>query len=390
MIAVREFEPRASSSCWPRESRLHQEDAAVGLLARPAPTGSSPSTSRKGDELLAAALSGGRRRDLHGHGARPVDPLPRVRRAADGPHRPRRHRHPLAKGDRWSRWSVLSGKPTSCPSPENGYGKRTPVEEYRLQGRGGSGIINIRPSRATATSSACMAVGECRDEILMITSQGQADPLPRRRRQPHGPRHPGREAAACRRAGTTSWPRPSAPRKRRRCGTRRTTGRRGTRPNPTETTAAWRGESMKFFIDTANVNEIREAASLGVLDGVTTNPSLVAKEGKDFHTVLREIVSIVNGPISAEVTATDKDGMMERGPRAGASIHPNIVDQGAADRGRGFRPARPCAAKASRSTSRCASRRARPCSRRRPARPTSARSSAAWTTSRTTAWSWSA
>ena len=81
---------------------------------------------------------------------------------------------------------------------------------------------------------------------------------------------------------------------------------------------------MKFFIDTANVDEIREAASLGVLDGVTTNPSLVAKEGKDFHAVLREIVSIVNGPISAEVTSTDKEEMLNQG-RELASIHPNIV-----------------------------------------------------------------
>jgi transaldolase len=81
---------------------------------------------------------------------------------------------------------------------------------------------------------------------------------------------------------------------------------------------------MKFFIDTANVQEIREAASLGILDGVTTNPSLVAKEGKDFHSVLREIVSIVNGPISAEVTAIDKEGMVTEG-RELAGIHPNIV-----------------------------------------------------------------
>jgi transaldolase len=81
---------------------------------------------------------------------------------------------------------------------------------------------------------------------------------------------------------------------------------------------------MKFFIDTANVEEIREAASLGVLDGVTTNPSLIAKEGRDFFSVLREIVSIVDGPISAEVTATDRDGMVEEG-RALAKIHPNIV-----------------------------------------------------------------
>jgi len=81
---------------------------------------------------------------------------------------------------------------------------------------------------------------------------------------------------------------------------------------------------MKFFIDTANVDEIREAATLGVLDGVTTNPSLVAKEGRNFHDVLREIVSLVNGPISAEVTATDRDGMIKQGTEL-AKIHPNIT-----------------------------------------------------------------
>lgn len=81
---------------------------------------------------------------------------------------------------------------------------------------------------------------------------------------------------------------------------------------------------MKFFLDTANVDQIREAASLGVLDGVTTNPSLVAKEGKDFHKVLKEIVSIVNGPISAEVTSTIRDEMVVQGQEL-AAIHPNIV-----------------------------------------------------------------
>ena len=81
---------------------------------------------------------------------------------------------------------------------------------------------------------------------------------------------------------------------------------------------------MKFFLDTANVKEIREAASLGILDGITTNPSLVAKEGRDFHEVIREICSIVNGPISAEVTALDRDGMLSEG-RELARIHTNIV-----------------------------------------------------------------
>ena len=81
---------------------------------------------------------------------------------------------------------------------------------------------------------------------------------------------------------------------------------------------------MKFFIDTANIDEIRDAASLGILDGVTTNPSLIAREGRDFHTVLKEIVSIVNGPISAEVTSTEVDGMLDQAHTL-AEIHPNIV-----------------------------------------------------------------
>lgn len=81
---------------------------------------------------------------------------------------------------------------------------------------------------------------------------------------------------------------------------------------------------MKFFIDTASTQEIREAASMGILDGVTTNPSLVAKEGKDFHSVLKEIVTLVNGPISAEVVTTNKEEMLGQG-RELARIHPNIV-----------------------------------------------------------------
>ncbi len=81
---------------------------------------------------------------------------------------------------------------------------------------------------------------------------------------------------------------------------------------------------MKFFIDTANIDEIKEAASLGVLDGVTTNPSLVAKEGKNFRELLDEIIKIVDGPISAEVIATDYDGMLKEAHEL-AAIHKNIV-----------------------------------------------------------------
>ena len=81
---------------------------------------------------------------------------------------------------------------------------------------------------------------------------------------------------------------------------------------------------MKFFIDTANINEIKEAASYGLLDGVTTNPSLVSKEGKDFKELLNEIVKIVDGPISAEVVSTEYKGMLAEAKDL-ASIHPNIV-----------------------------------------------------------------
>jgi transaldolase len=81
---------------------------------------------------------------------------------------------------------------------------------------------------------------------------------------------------------------------------------------------------MKFFIDTANLDEIREAARLGIVDGVTTNPSLVAKEGKRFEDVIAEICTIVDGPISAEVTALDYDGMLAQA-RPLAAIHKNVT-----------------------------------------------------------------
>ena len=83
---------------------------------------------------------------------------------------------------------------------------------------------------------------------------------------------------------------------------------------------------MKFFIDTANVEDIRKANDMGVICGVTTNPSLIAKEGRDFKEVIKEITSIVDGPISGEVKATteDAEGMIKEG-REIAAIHSNMV-----------------------------------------------------------------
>ena len=81
---------------------------------------------------------------------------------------------------------------------------------------------------------------------------------------------------------------------------------------------------MKYFIDTADVAEIREAASWGLIDGVTTNPSLMAKTGRPYHDVLKEICEIVDGPISAEVVATEASAMIEEGEKL-AKLHKNIV-----------------------------------------------------------------
>ena len=81
---------------------------------------------------------------------------------------------------------------------------------------------------------------------------------------------------------------------------------------------------MKLFIDTANVDDIREANDMGVICGVTTNPSLIAKEGRDFIEVVKEITTIVDGPISAEVISLDHEGMVNEA-RPLAAIHKNII-----------------------------------------------------------------
>jgi len=81
---------------------------------------------------------------------------------------------------------------------------------------------------------------------------------------------------------------------------------------------------MKFFIDTANVAEIKEAHRMGMVDGVTTNPSLIAREGRDFKTIVNEICAIVDGPVSAEVISLDESGMVAEA-RDLAKLHANIV-----------------------------------------------------------------
>lgn len=81
---------------------------------------------------------------------------------------------------------------------------------------------------------------------------------------------------------------------------------------------------MKFFIDTANTDEIKKAAALGMVDGVTTNPSLIAKENKPFKELLLEICELVDGPVNGEVVSLDAQGMISEG-RDLAALHPNIV-----------------------------------------------------------------
>jgi len=81
---------------------------------------------------------------------------------------------------------------------------------------------------------------------------------------------------------------------------------------------------MKFFIDTANIDEIKKAHALGMVDGVTTNPSLIAKEKRPFKELLREICELVDGPVNGEVVSLDAEGMVEEGRKL-AAFHPNIV-----------------------------------------------------------------
>ena len=81
---------------------------------------------------------------------------------------------------------------------------------------------------------------------------------------------------------------------------------------------------MKFFIDTANLDEIKKANALGILDGVTTNPSLIAKESRPFETILKDICKEVDGPVSAEVVSLEANGMLKEGKKL-AKIHDNIV-----------------------------------------------------------------
>ena len=82
---------------------------------------------------------------------------------------------------------------------------------------------------------------------------------------------------------------------------------------------------MEFFLDTADVDEIREIAAWGILDGVTTNPSLIKKSGRDFKEVVREIAGICSGPISAEVTAMDTEGMLVQARQLKSELPENVI-----------------------------------------------------------------
>jgi len=82
---------------------------------------------------------------------------------------------------------------------------------------------------------------------------------------------------------------------------------------------------MKFFIDTANIEEIKKANELGMVDGVTTNPSLVAKEGREFKGLLKEICDLVNGPVSAEVVSADTEGMVREARELAGMADNNVV-----------------------------------------------------------------
>ena len=141
---------------------------------------------------------------------------------------------------------------------------------------------------------------------------------------------------------------------------------------------------MKIYLDTANIKEIEEGARLGLIDGVTTNPSLVAKEGRSFKEMLLEICHLVDGPISAEVVGTESEAMVKEG-RELAKIHNNIVVKVPLIM-EGLRATKMLAAEGIRvNVTLCFSPR-KPCSPPRPEPGASLRLSADWMTSARTAW----
>lgn len=144
---------------------------------------------------------------------------------------------------------------------------------------------------------------------------------------------------------------------------------------------------MKFFVDTADISEIRELAAAGFVDGVTTNPSLISKTGRPIRDVIKEICGTIEGPVSAEVTATDFDGMIAEGERL-ASIATTVAIK-VPSTWDGFRACRALARLGHKVMSRCAFPQTKHCLRPRRARRSFRPSSAGSTTSDWTAWKWS-
>jgi transaldolase len=136
---------------------------------------------------------------------------------------------------------------------------------------------------------------------------------------------------------------------------------------------------MKIFLDTAKVTELREGVAMGVVDGCTTNPSLIAKEKRSVRPLLEEICAIVPGDVSLEVVASDFEGMMKEG-RELAQVAPNVVVKCPLTRD-GLKAVKHLSERGSGSTRPSASRRLRRCCRPRPGRSTSVRFSGVWTTS---------
>ena len=143
---------------------------------------------------------------------------------------------------------------------------------------------------------------------------------------------------------------------------------------------------MRLFLDTASIEECRAAAKLGVMSGVTTNPSLWAQAGGgNYREIILEIAGIVDGPISAECLSRDAEGLVEEARRI-AAWHSNVVVKIPIDEG--WRPSPACRKKGSRPILRWSSPPTRPSWPLRPAPPTLAPSWGAWTTSATKAWTW--
>ena len=310
LVAVKEFDPKRFLLFATRKGKVKKTE--LDAYANPRSTGIIAVALEEGDDLLDVRLTEG---DSHvflgthkGLGIRfpesGVRPMGRVAAGVRGI---------SLRGDDFVETMAAfpaDDKGEILVVSERGFGKRTPVADFREQGRGGKGITLMKVTSRTGSVAGMRHLGGD-DDIMLVTAQGMMIRTSRGGRPSQRASDPGSEAHRSR--GRRPGGGGRAPRRAR--------GRRRRDGNVVPGTGRGRTEALHRH---RNCRRDHRGRSVGILDGVTTNPSLVAREGRSYHELVAEICRIVPGPVSAEVLAMDADGM-EREGRELAGIAENVV-----------------------------------------------------------------